>query len=83
MTGVSDRRKAESVLGGRGATVIDATMLPRVRPDGHLKLPHLWPGKLPRAGQRDCRSFAASRIERGGEGRNLVELSRFRRAEMK
>jgi len=27
--------------------------------------------------------FAASRIERGGEGRNVVELSRFRHAEMK
>ena len=26
---------------------------------------------------------AASRIERGGEGRNVVELSRFRHAEMK
>ena len=26
-------------------------------PDGHLKLPHLWPGKLLQAGRRDCRSF--------------------------
>ncbi|HSV36199.1 MAG TPA: group II intron reverse transcriptase/maturase, partial [Ramlibacter sp.] len=27
------------------------------RPDGHLKLPHSWPGKLLQAGRRDCRSF--------------------------
>ena len=28
-------------------------------PDGHLKLPHLWPGKLLQAGRGDCRSFSA------------------------